>query len=114
MRMQCGTCAGTYATQTVDGCRYFHACPPLLLLEIVRDSAVLEVALSDLRSSDIVKVYRNGAAIDVAIAAMLPDDFRLGERERPRPNARNENVDPTKARETSPIIAEGRGAVAVP
>lgn len=114
MRMKCGTCQGEYVTEFADGTRYFHACPPLVLVSVSREGEGREIPLAELVPTDRIMVLRGGSAIETTIAQVLPDDRRIGDREVPRPNARNENVDPTKTTDRRPMIAEGRGAVAVP
>jgi hypothetical protein len=32
--LKCTTCAGTYEPVGADGCLYFHACPPLSIVEL--------------------------------------------------------------------------------
>lgn len=73
-RVKCRTCSGEYETILADGLRYFHACPPLSDAEV---KAALGLPADD--------------------DALTPAQRRqLAEASRTRPNARDENVDPTR------------------
>lgn len=114
MRMRCGSCAGEYDSIFPDGTRYFHACGPVNVTRVTRAGATIDVPISTLKPDDLVTVQRDGKNLEVPIAAMQPGDLRQGDRNVPRQDARNENIDPRKANTPHPIVAEGNGAIAVP
>lgn len=87
--LQCRTCAGIYDDVLSDGTRYFHACPPLSLVEL--DAAV---------TAGTVRL-RPGETVEAAHAR----------RAWPRANARDENVDREKvaaARTPAGTLRPGR------
>ena len=65
---------------------------------LIRAGADLVVPLASVRASDLVDVDRAGAKVRVRADAIQPGDLRLGDTSLPRPNARDENIDPAKAR----------------
>jgi hypothetical protein len=114
MKLRCGTCQGEYNRTLPDGMLYFHACPPLTMLQVKRGGRAIAIPLSDLQQTDVLTVLRDGKAIELAAADVARDDTRIGDTIAPRPDARNENVDVTRKGSPHPIVAEGRGASAAP
>lgn len=116
MAKQCVTCGGVYEPISRDGLPYFHACPPITCVAVTRAGKAGLVPITKLAPTDMVRVERSGAAIDVAAADLLADDVRSGDVQLPRPNARDENVIVTRSgtgqRVTQPK-AEGLGAIDV-
>jgi hypothetical protein len=94
---KCNSCGGVYEPVLPDGSRYFHSCAPIVGVAVTRGGAAQVVPLSDLRATDTVNVVRAGKSQAVAVAALLETDVRIGDVALPRPNARDENVDSTKA-----------------
>lgn len=88
---RCNECSGEYAETTGDGGRYFHVCPPNVVIRVRRADASI-------------------ATIDRA--AVLPTDTIIEETTAPRRNGRNENPRGTGAR-PGDRIAEGTGATDV-
>jgi len=78
-RFQCPACQGTYDDPQPGGSRYFHVCAPL--------------SVPELEALPVDQAH--------ALAPELPAHFTRADLERlvserrvPRPNARNENIDP--------------------
>ncbi len=70
-RFRCNACRGEFDDVLRDGVRYFHACPPQLLVTVERGAATLEVRLD----------------------RVLAGDVEISRRSIERANRRNENVD---------------------
>lgn len=113
MPKQCLTCRGVYEPQTADGLEYYHACPPVLLVAVTRAGAPLEVFSTDVQPTDTINVLRAGAVVPALVAALEAGDQRLGDRLVPRPDARDENIDPAKPAGRSRARAEGKGTADV-
>lgn len=114
--MKCLSCDGIYEPIGRDGIRYFHACPPVLYVSVVRNGQAGIVPLRELAAADVVKVIRNGKTVDAAVAALLEGDIRVGDVALPHPNARDENVEivrNAKGERVSQIKAAGAGVVDV-
>lgn len=111
--MKCATCAGEYASDMLDGSRYFHVCPPITLVRVSRGGRAVDVPLPELVATDVITVQRGALQVPIPIGELLADDIRLGDSQAPRPGARNENIDRSRPSAPHPIIAEGRGATAV-
>jgi hypothetical protein len=96
--LRCNVCQGEYVDILPDGLRYFHTCPPLSAPELAAALVAERVTLS----------AREQFRLDAARVADAARPVPAGEPTReaqfmaslavPRPGARDENVDPTKAR----------------
>ena len=108
----CQACSGTYEPIGADGVRYFHTCPPVVCLVVTRDGVRKTVRLADVQKTDLVKVRRDDAIVDVAVSDRVAHDVFVEQHEQPRPNARDERiVDHVDGQEI--IAAHGLGAVDV-
>lgn len=97
MTLQCNACGGIYDDVGPDGLRYFHACPPLSVRELraaleagtldltVREQLALNAAVA--ADAGVVRTADEASAVDVFLASLT----------KPRPDARDENVDLAKA-----------------
>jgi hypothetical protein len=92
MRVECNTCLGRYNPVGADGIRYFHVCPPVAGVQVVRDGARLAVPIAELLADDIVVVIRGDKPGTTTHAKRRLTDVLLERVDLPRPNARNENV----------------------
>jgi len=90
MATQCNTCKGIYEPMGLDGVPYYHVCPPITVVAVLRDGVTQFVPLADLKPADIVVARRGDDLVRVAVADLLPTDLRLGDGHAPRPNARDE------------------------
>jgi hypothetical protein len=84
----CKACGGRYATVSGDGIRYFHVCPPQIM----------------------VTVKRGAEAIEMPIQLMQPGDVEQSRRDVIRDGAVNENVQARGELAGAPI-APGAGAI---
>lgn len=69
-RLRCISCQGEYDDVGADGVPYFHACPPIAR----------------------VRIRRDGQALTVDLADLLPTDERIADVTRERPDRRDENT----------------------
>lgn len=92
MRVQCRSCGGVYETVQPGGARYFHACPPLSVVELAAAVEAGAVTLPD------------GETPDIAVAR------RTYERE----NKRDENRPSTNEEHAGKLKAEGDGVDELP
>ena len=113
-KKQCNSCRGIYDDVSADGVPYAHVCAPITFVAIERDGAAQAVPLTELQPTDVIVVKRGDRAIELPAADVAPDDVRLGDEARERPNKRDENPAPV-SRLDAPntkraIRAEGDGA----
>lgn len=106
--VQCQSCGGTYEPIGANGIRYFHTCPPVVCLVVTRDGQRINVRLSDVKATDVVKVRRGAELLDIFAAAQLADDVRVEQNEQPRPDARDERI-VARNGDTELIAAPGLG-----
>ena len=65
--VQCQACFGEYAPITADGTRYFHVCPPAIVVTVRQgDGSTVRAPLADFAG---VSLVRSDAERDDAIAA---------------------------------------------
>jgi|SRR5579864_881380 len=86
--VQCRTCGGSYEPALPDGTQYFHACPPLSVVELTAAVA---------------------AGLVVLPAGETPAQA-IALRTYTRANARNENLASTDAKNAGAVVAAGLGA----
>ena len=91
MLKRCNECGGEYSDTTQDGGRYFHACPPRVVVRVKRG---------------------DGSTASIDRAGVLPTDAILEERLVPRDKGRNENPVGTGDK-PGRAIAEGAGATEI-
>lgn len=92
MAKQCNTCGGIYEPLGPDGVAYYHTCPPIVMVPVMRDGEALLVPLADLQKTDRVAARRGDDLVRVVVADLLPTDVRVGDVHAPRPNHRDETV----------------------
>jgi hypothetical protein len=90
-RVRCNACNGEYDTVDGRGIPYFHACPPLTLVRVIRLGAEQDIPLADLQPSDQVTVINKDGKRLARADAMQPDDERDSDRYVERADARDEN-----------------------
>jgi len=123
MRKRCNTCGGEYDELTTDGMLYFHVCPPITRVRVIRDGQDQRVDLAELRATDRVRVRRDGATVEINADQMQPGDERIGDVTRPRADHRDENSatlggeeepDDRMPRRRRRLRARGRGVTDIP
>ena len=72
MATQCNTCKGIYEPMGLDGVPYYHVCPPITVVAVLRDGVTQFVPLADLKPADIVVARRGDDLVRVAVADLLP------------------------------------------
>lgn len=119
---RCNTCGGEYDDVLRDGLLYFHTCPPITRVRVLRDAQRQVVDLADVRPTDTVRAQRGARDIEVLVSELQPDDVRLGDVQRERPDRRDENAapaggeeepDPRVPRGRRLLKARGRGTTAI-
>jgi len=87
----CLSCGGRYHTTDANGMAYYHTCP----------------------DHTIVSVTRGALKLDVELHAVQPGDVIVSQRNAPRANARDENVQADGKTKGQPIAA-GAGVLEAP
>jgi hypothetical protein len=87
MMRQCNACGGVYAPIQADGTEYYHVCPPLY--EFVNTDT--------------------GEIVPRDVAVATKDGSKIGTRELPRPNHRDENV-VVSSKAGAPVVIRAEGA----
>lgn len=98
MRVECQTCRGHYDTVLPDGSEYYHVCPPLSAWEVRAAIAAGASPLTPAQTAALTKADNPKPDPVTAIAPPPGGDGYLQSLALPRPNARNENVDPKKVK----------------
>jgi len=93
---QCLSCGGTYSASSLDGVSYFHACPPLSAPEIRKAIAANASPLTPAQQQQLATLDALPAPVVVPEPFVPPGDLYLAQLGLPRPNARDENIDPAK------------------
>jgi len=106
MTLQCQACKGTYDDTLRDGTLYFHVCPPLAAWEVRQLIAANASPLTAAQTKTLATF--DASATDAVTGVTGPNrgDGYLADLGLPRPNARNENIDPAKI-ESAPKDAQG-------
>lgn len=89
---RCRSCLGVFEADQRDGTRYFHACPLQTRVHVTRAGVEQDVALTDVRATDLITVLRGGALVGILPPAMQAADLRTGDTFVEWPNKRDENV----------------------
>ena len=98
MRVECQSCHGTYDTLSADQVPYYHACPPLSVVEIraaiaAGPSPLSKAQAAALATADALPIPQVNNAPGVP-----PGDAYLATLTLERPNKRDENIDPGKVK----------------
>ena len=94
MAKQCTACGGVYEPLGADGVAYYHVCPPVTRVPVLRAGVAQLVDLAAVKLVDVVVVQRAGAKVQVAVALLAPGDVRLGDVHVERPDHRDETIVP--------------------
>lgn len=108
--MKCGSCGGTYRRRMPDGTAYFHACPPLSVVELKDAIAKKAVALAPEDQARIDAAAQLDTVAPVKAGETSNTDRALGTVIVERPNKRDENVlGPGAPGAPAPIKSAGAG-----
>lgn len=122
MPKRCNACGGEYEELTAEGLLYFHSCPPITRVRVIRNGQDQRVDLADLQPSDVVSIVREGEQLEIAVSELRAGDQRIGDVTRERPDRRDENsatiggeeeADDRMPRRRRRIKARGRGVTDV-
>lgn len=115
MAKQCNACGGVYDEIGPDRVPYYHVCPPVIRVPVLRDGQRQLVDLDKLRPTDSIRVLRDGQRTTVLVSAMVAGDVRLGDVPVQRRNHRDETPVPffDGVKMTSRPRLEGAGVVDV-
>jgi len=106
MTLQCQACKGTYTDTLPDGTLYFHVCPPLAAWEVRKAIAANASPLTAAQTAQLTALDAQPFNAANGETATGRGDNYLAGLGLPRPNARNENIDPAKI-ESAPKDAQG-------
>lgn len=110
-RFRCNACQGEYDDVGADGVRYFHACPPIDTVSILRAGVAVRVPLAELAPTDELHVVRDGKLVDVVASDRLETDRLATVQSSARVGHRDENVIPVDGK---PGQAKSAGAGVTP
>ena len=110
--MKCNSCGGEYQDVSADGVPYFHSCPPVTRCRVKRNGAWIDVELAAVVPTDIVKVKRNGAIVETLVSAIEAADERQGDTKTERADKRDERPATTPGEDENGrlIHRKGKGA----
>lgn len=115
MTKQCNACGGIYDDLGADGVAYYHVCPPVTLVPVLRAGKAWLVPLTALDQADEIVVQRGAERVQVPVGKALPDDVRLGDVQQRREDHRDETPVPAivDGKQGSAPRADGVGATAI-
>lgn len=110
MAKECRACGGVYEPMGADGVAYYHACPPIVKVPVLRGGASRLVDLGSARPDDVVVVRRGDRKVRIPVQDAQPDDVRLGDVHEERPDRRDETIVASIVRDVVVGVPKREGA----